>query len=299
MFYLPERSKAGEIESKKCNLLLISTVPSELVWVLSSSLNFQIIDLRESLNRICTISFYFIVFHHHFCFTLCHIFTFSNVVFDMLFPFHVLFLLFFIFVSSPLNHLKYLQLPKCVIQIKLPIILMKCISFEDVTQNVSMFCFFLFIYYTINATHTHISWFWLSASWNWKMAEDKRCPKTLLCARSFEDVRPLLRVEEPCVEVRGELRVAEAGWIVLRHVAHTLRVRRLLTLPVPPEPFAVEAGHWKNTPVDKNSQLGFVVPWGQRSGVQTRPLRRVTTHSGRHESEEKEGNCCHDSNKFM
>lgn len=81
-----------------------------------------------------------------------------------------------------------------------------------------------------------------------------------LCPRGFENVRPLLWVEELGVKPRGKIRVAEPRRVILGHVAYTPGVRWLLTLPVPPEPLAVEAGDREHPPVDENPHLGFVEP---------------------------------------
>lgn len=103
----------------------------------------------------------------------------------------------------------------------------------------------------------------------------------LLRPGSLEQVRPLLCTEELRVEVPRELRVAEPRRVVVGHEADALRVGGLLTLPVPPEPLALKRGDGEHPPVDENAQLGLVVPWGQRSAVQTAPISGVSSRRQR------------------
>jgi len=47
-------------------------------------------------------------------------------------------------------------------------------------------------------------------------------------------------------------------------------------LPITPEPFRTKTWHGKYTPVDEDSELSFIVPLRQRSGIKAVPCRSVT-----------------------
>ena len=55
----------------------------------------------------------------------------------------------------------------------------------------------------------------------------------------------------------------------------TKHVILVSTLPIKPEPFRTKTWHRKHTPVDEDSELSFVVPLRQRSGIKAVPCRSV------------------------
>lgn len=91
----------------------------------------------------------------------------------------------------------------------------------------------------------------------------------------FEYICPGIRVEELGLKMRRKIRVFESRRVVLLDEVENLRLRSVV--PPVPQPLAVlaESGDGEDPPVDEDPDLSVVVPLGQRSGVQTGPVRLV------------------------
>ena len=94
------------------------------------------------------------------------------------------------------------------------------------------------------------------------------------CTRGVEDVRPLVRVKELSFELRPEVSVGPVRRVVRLHVLHHVHPR-VGSFPQVPQP-GVHGGHRVQAPVEKDAELGLVVPLGNGTLVQRLPSRFVT-----------------------
>ena len=74
-------------------------------------------------------------------------------------------------------------------------------------------------------------------------------------------------------EVRGKISISKIWSVIFFHKIH---IRWWFTLPIVPKPFTSKTGHSKDTPVNKDTEFGFVIPRRQWPLVQWIPIRLIS-----------------------
>ena len=114
------------------------------------------------------------------------------------------------------------------------------------------------------------------------------CFYFLLCSGALKEVRPRVGIVELRAEHWSEIGVREVRRIV---ILHEFDVGFFFgALPVPPEPFAAEAGNAEHAPVEKDAHFRFVVPRRQRPFVDRVPIGLILSSGEveQRESDQKE-----------
>ena len=114
----------------------------------------------------------------------------------------------------------------------------------------------------------------------------------LLRSSFFENFRPFVWVEKFRIKLWGEIWVGERGWVVGLHERN--RVLVMLPFPELPEPFGVrprwgsETGYGEYSPMQEDSELSFIEPGWERSGIDGFPGWIVLRFGSQHEQQPRQ-----------
>ena len=93
------------------------------------------------------------------------------------------------------------------------------------------------------------------------------------CTWGVENVRPLVWIKEFCFKLRPEVGVCPVRWVIRLHVLHNIHLW-VRSFPQVPQP-GIDARHREQSPVEKDTELRFLEPLGNRTLVQRFPRRLV------------------------